>query len=57
MLTLTGQGEAFNVGKFLEQSSPYAWGLVGVGLCIGLSVAGAGWWVVFHSNAISDCSQ
>ncbi|KIR26315.1 hypothetical protein I307_03190 [Cryptococcus deuterogattii 99/473] len=42
-LLFTGQGEAFNVGHFLAQSSPYAWALIGVGLCIGLSVAGAAW--------------
>jgi hypothetical protein len=35
--------QAFDVGGFLEQTSPYAWALIGVGLNIGLSVAGAGW--------------
>jgi hypothetical protein len=38
-------GEAFNVGRFLEESSPYAWGAIGIGLCTGLSVLGAGWYV------------
>ncbi|KAK1921804.1 putative hydrogen-transporting ATPase [Papiliotrema laurentii] len=51
-LLFTGQGEAFNVGKFLEQSSPYAWALVGVGLCIGLSVAGAGWGIFITGASI-----
>ena len=41
-----GQGEAFNPGRFLEESSPYAWALLGTGLCIGLSVFGAGWCVI-----------
>jgi hypothetical protein len=45
LTTGTDSGEAFNVGRFLEESSPYAWGATGVGLCIGLSVAGAGWCV------------
>lgn len=42
-LTFTGSGTQFNPGQFLEQTSPYAFALVGLGLNIGLSVAGAGW--------------
>ncbi|GFZ51622.1 Probable V-type proton ATPase 20 kDa proteolipid subunit [Saitozyma sp. JCM 24511] len=51
-LLFTGQGEHFNIGRFLAESSPYAWALVGVGLCIGLSVAGAGWGIFVTGASI-----
>jgi len=35
----------FDIGQFLQESNPYAWGATGIGLCIGLSVLGAGWYV------------
>lgn len=43
-----GEGEAFNVGAFLESISPYAWASTGIALCIGLSVVGAAWSVIHH---------
>ncbi|CAD6889094.1 unnamed protein product [Tilletia caries] len=49
---LTGSGEAFNVGKFLEQTSPYAFAMLGISFCIGLSVMGAGWGIFLTGSSI-----
>jgi len=43
--TDTGKGERFNVGAFLEETNPYSWAALGIGLCLGLSTLGAGWCV------------
>jgi len=51
-ITFTGSGTQFNPGSFLEQTSPYAWAMTGVGLNIGLSVAGAGWFVLSLSLSV-----
>lgn len=45
-MLFTGSGEAFNVGKFIESISPYAWADIGIAMTIGLSVIGAAWYVV-----------
>jgi V-type H+-transporting ATPase 21kDa proteolipid subunit len=44
-MLFTGNGESFNVGEFLETISPSAWASMGIGLCMGLSVIGAAWYV------------
>ncbi|KAG0293985.1 H(+)-transporting V0 sector ATPase subunit c'' [Dissophora globulifera] len=42
-MLLTGSGEQFNVGEFIMSISPHQWSLMGIALCVGLSVAGAAW--------------
>ena len=52
-----GEGEAFNVGAFLESISPYAWASVGIALCIGLSVVGAAWSVTSYERSTEADKQ